>query len=152
MKKNKCQAFTKKKKPCQNYAMEGSQFCHIHNGFFKNFPPVKITALMCPYCDEPLRREAKYCKFCKNPILTCPYCGEPLRKDAEFCNFCKEALNPVIPEPDKLNYYGMLIDIRNWVAAKSRNIKYGCFWVVAYFLIALLACIIILGIVFEHFS
>ena len=152
MKKNKCQAFTKEKRPCQNYVMNGSDFCYIHKGLFKNFPPVKITALKCPYCDETIKRGAKFCKFCKNSILLCRSCDEPLRKDAKSCSFCKEDLKPAKPKPYKLNYFGMLGGIGNWIAAKSRNIKHGFFWVVVSFLMALLASIFILDIFFRHFS
>jgi len=144
MKKSKCQAYTKKKKPCQNYAMENSQFCHVHDGLFKDFPPVKSSAFMCPYCGEPIKRGAKFCKFCKNPILICPYCDEPLRKDAKTCSFCKEDLNVTIPKAYKLNYNDMLIDIRNWIAAKRINITYGCFWVAFFLLIAGFVSIIFL--------
>ena len=152
MQKNKCQAFTKKKKPCQNYAKEGSQFCHVHDGLFKDFPPVKSSAFMCPYCGEPIKRGAKFCEFCKNSILVCPYCDEPLKKDAKTCSFCKEDLNATIPKPYKLNYNGMLIDIRNLIAAKSRKIKYESLWAVAYFLLVLLVGIIILSMYFENFD
>lgn len=105
MKKNKCQAYTKKKEPCKNYAIKGSDFCYVHKGLFKDFPPVKIAALICPYCDE------------------------PLRKDAKFCSFCKEDFTPVIPKPDKPNYYRKLIDICNRIAAKDMDISYGCSFV-----------------------
>jgi hypothetical protein len=145
MKNNKCQAFTKKKKPCQNYAVKGSQFCFVHEELFKDFPPAKITALFCPYCDEPLRRGAKFCKFCKNPILICPYCVEPLRKDDKSCSFCKEDLTPAIPKPDKLNYYGKLIAIRNRIAAKNLNIGYGCYFVVIFLVLILFVFYIVLG-------
>ena len=117
MKKNKCQAFTKKNLPCQNYAMKGSDFCNFHKGLFKDTPPVKITALICPYCDE------------------------PLRKDAKFCSFCKEGLTTVKPKPDKLDYYGKLIDIRNRIAAKDMKIGYRCF----------IAAIFLLLIFFAYF-
>ena len=137
MKKSKCQAYTKKKKPCQNYAMEGSQFCHSHDRLFKDFPPVKITALMCPYCEKPLKRGANFCKFCKNPLLICQYCDGPLRKDAKFCSFCKEDLPPVIPKRDKLYYYGKLIEIRNRIASKRIDISYVIFWVVFFLLLVL---------------
>ena len=134
MKKNKCQAYTKKKVPCKNYAAAGSGFCYVHERLFKDFPPVKITALICPYCDEPLERNAKFCSSCKHYLLICPYCDEPLRHDAKFCKFCKETLTPAKPKPDKSNYYGKLIDIRNWIAAKRKDIRYGFFWVVVFLL------------------
>jgi hypothetical protein len=130
MKKNECQAYTKKKVPCENSAINGSDFCPFHKGFFQNFPPVKITALMCPYCGKALRRGYNYCKFCKNSILLCPYCDEPLIMDAKICSFCKEDLTPVIPESYKNNFFGMLVDIRNSIAERPKNISYGCFWVV----------------------
>ena len=115
--------------------MNGSNFCYIHEELFKDFPPAKITALMCPYCEKPLRRGANFCKFCKNSIFFCPYCDEPLRKDAKFCSFCKEDLTPVVSKPDKLDFYGKLIEIRNAIAAKRIDISYGCFNVVLFLLI-----------------
>jgi hypothetical protein len=139
MNKDKCQAYTKKRKPCNNYAMNGSDFCYVHKGLFKDFPPVKITSLICPYCEKSLRRGANFCKFCKNSLLMCPYCDEPLRKDAKFCSFCKNDLTPVIPKRDKLYYYGKLIEIgigiRNRIAAKRIDISYGFFLVVFFLLI-----------------
>jgi hypothetical protein len=139
MKNNKCQAFTKKKKPCQNYAIKGSQFCFVHEELFKDFPPSEITALFCPYCDEPLSRGAKFCKFCKNSLLICRYCHEPLRKDSKFCRFCKEDLTPVKPKPEKPNYYRKLINIRNRIAAKNINLSYICLIVV---ILLVLACFV----------
>ena len=149
MKKNKCQAFTKNKKPCQNYAINGSQFCYAHGELFKDFPPVKITALFCPYCDEPLVRGAKFCKFCKNSILICRYCHEPLRKDSRFCNFCKEELIPVKPKPDKPVYYRKLIDIRNRIAAKNISISYICLIVVILLVLAFFVSIAALDVYYQ---
>ena len=127
--------------PCKNYAMKGSHFCYVHKGFFKDFPPVKITALVCPYCDKPLKRGAEFCKFCKNSLLMCPYCDEPLRKDAKFCSRCKVYLTPV-----KLNYFGKFIDIRNRIAAKRRDIRYGCFWLVVFLLITLFSSFFVIDL------
>ena len=135
MKKDKCQAYTKKKIPCKRSAMEGSDFCYVHERLFKDFPPVKITALICPYCDGPLERNAKLCSLCKRFIQICPYCDEPLRQDAKFCRFCREDLTPAIPKPDKPDYFGKLIGIRNWFGTKRINISYGCFCLVIFLLI-----------------
>lgn len=134
--KNRCQAYTKKKTPCKNYAMQGSDFCRVHEGLFKGLPPVKITALICPYCDEPLEGHAKFCSLCKHDLLVCPYCDKPLRKDAKSCKFCNEDLTPAIPMPDKSNYYEKLIDIGNWIAAKCKDISHGFFWVIVFLLIS----------------
>lgn len=133
MMKHKCLAYTKKKQPCRNFATEGSHFCDFHEGLFKDCPPVKITALICPYCEKPLRKPAKACKFCKNFFLICPYCDEPLRKDANSCIFCKEVLTTVMPEPTKINYYDKLIDIRDRITAKDLNIRHK-FLIAAIFL------------------
>jgi len=151
MKKNKCQAYTKNKKPCQNYAIKDSHFCYVHKRSFKDFRPVKITALICPYCGEPLRRDAKFCKFCKNSLLKCPYCDEPLRKDAKFCSFCKEDFTPVRSKPDKLDYYGKLLNIRNRIAAKAKgiDISYGCFLIIMFFLFTFVFSIIAIDIYFQ---
>jgi hypothetical protein len=151
MKKNKCQAYTKKKIPCKNYAMGGSYFCYVHKGLFKDFPPVKITALMCPYCDEPLGRGAKFCKFCKNCLLICPYCDELLRKDAKSCSFCKEDFTPVKPKRDKLNYFSKLISIRNRIAAKVKgmDISSGFFFIVIFFILTLVVFLYIIDIYFQ---
>ena len=143
MKNNKCQAFTKKKEPCETYAMKGSQLCNFHKEHFKDFSPVKITALICPYCNEPLEREAKFCKTCRNHLLFCPYCDEPLRKDSEFCGFCKEDITPVITKPlifklVKPNVYGRLIDVIKRSAAKAMDISIDWIFVVIFLLITII--------------
>lgn len=134
---NTCRAYTKKRIPCKNNALEGSHLCSFHEGLFEDFPPVKITALMCPYCDQPLGRAAKFCKTCKNSFLICPFCDEPLRKDDKSCSFCKENLAPVIPKHDKLYYYGMLLDISNGIVERAKAIdkSYGLFMVAIFFFI-----------------
>ena len=114
----------------RNFAMSMIDFLRI-------FPPVKITALMCPYCEKPLRGGANFCKFCKNSLLICQYCDGPLRKDDKFCSFCKEDLPPVIPKRDKLHYYGKLIEIRNRIASKRIDISYVIFCVVFFLLLVL---------------
>ena len=141
MKNNKCQAYTKKRIPCKNNALEGSQLCSFHEGFFEDFPPVKITALFCPYCDEPLRRGAKFCELCKNSLLICRYCHEPLKKDSKFCSFCKEDLTPIEPKPlilksVKPNVYGRLIDDIKLSAAKAMNISIDWSFVVFFLLLS----------------
>lgn len=146
MNKNKCQAYTKKKIPCKNFAMEGSDFCPIHEGLFKDFPPVKITALICPYCDEPIERNAKFCNLCKHYFQICPYCDEPLRQDAKFCRFCKEDLAPAKPKLDKPNYYVKLFDIRKRIAAIGKDISYGCFLVAVFLLITGIVFFMVIGI------
>jgi hypothetical protein len=150
MKKNKCQAYTKKKKPCKNYALKDSHFCYLHKGLFKDFPPVKITTLMCPYCDEPLGKGVKFCKFCKNSLLICPYCDKPLRKDAKSCSFCKEDFTPVIAKRDKLNYFSKLISIHNRIAAKVKgmDISSGCLFIVIFFIFTLFIIIYAIDIFF----
>jgi len=154
MKNNKCQAFTKKKKSCQNYAMNGSQLCNFHKELFKDFPPVKITALICSYCDEPLEREAKFCKTCRNHLLLCPYCDEPLRKDSEFCSFCKEDITPVITKPlilkpFKPNVYGRLIDVIKRGAAKAMDISIDWISVAIFLLITLFCTVFIVNLYFQ---
>jgi hypothetical protein len=67
----------------------------------------------------------------------CPYCDETLNMDTKFCSFCKENLTFVLPKPDKLNFYGMLIDIHKTIAAKRKHINYGCFWVVVFIFMTL---------------
>ena len=135
MKKDKCQAFTKKKMPCKNFSIEGSDFCYVHQRLFKDFPPVKITALICPYCDAPLERNAKLCNSCKRFLQICPFCDEPLRQDAKFCRFCKEDLTPATQKPDKPNYYRQLIHLLNRIVAKRIDISYGCFWALVFLFI-----------------
>ena len=149
MKKNKCQAYTKEKKPCKNYAMKGSQFCSIHKGLFEDFPPVKITALICPYCDKPLKRGTKFCKFCKNSLNICPYCSEPLKKDDKFCSFCKEDLVPSKPKPEKPNYYAKLINIRNRFALKDMSISYGCLVIIFFLLLILFVSVYMADVYFR---
>ena len=139
MKINKCQAYTKKKIPCKNDAVNGSHFCHIHEAKFKDFPPVKITAFMCPYCEKPLRRGAKFCKFCKNAFFVCHFCDEPLRKDATSCTFCKENFPSVVSVPDSLHYFRKFFNIRNWITAKDLNLGYRCFITAVFLLLALFA-------------
>jgi hypothetical protein len=146
MQKNKCQAITKKKIPCQNLALKDSDFCHVHKDLFKNFPPVKITTFVCPYCDKPLERNAKFCSLCKNFFLICPYCDVPLRKDAEFCRFCKEAPTPASDKPDTPNYYDKLTHILNRISAKRINISYGIFWALLFLLIAGIVSLYAIGI------
>ena len=147
----KCQAYTKKNKACKNYAMEGSHFCFCHEGLFENFPPVKITALYCPYCDQPLRRGATFCKICKNFFLICPFCDEPLRKDAKSCNFCKEYFAPVIPKHNKLYYYRMLFNISSAIAKriKAIDLNYGLFMVTIFFFFIFTFTIFIIDLYFE---
>jgi hypothetical protein len=40
-----------------------------------------------------------------------------------------------VSKPDKLDFYGKLIEIRNTIAAKRIDISYGCFCVVFFLLI-----------------
>ncbi len=133
MNKNKCYAYTREKIRCENYATNDSDFCDYHKKLFKDFPPVKIFALMCPYCDKPVERNAEFCSLCKNFFLICPYCDTPLRKDDKFCRFCKEALTTAINKPDNQIYFDKLVnifndtfvDIRNRYSAKRINIGHG---------------------------
>ena len=107
----KCQSYTKEKKPCKNYALEGSHLCSFHEGLFEDFPPVEITALICPYCGVSIRRGAKLCSLCKHSFLICPYCEEPLRKNSKSCSFCKEDIRPVEAIPSKLKDHDRLIKV-----------------------------------------
>lgn len=104
MQKDRCQANTKKNKPCKNYAIQGSNFCHIHR-IYDDFAPVQITAATCPYCQEPLSKNAESCDFCKESFLICPYCDEPLKRDAKSCSFCKFDRTPIQPIHHDLNAF-----------------------------------------------
>ena len=122
--------------------MEGSRFCYAHKGFYKDFPPAKITALICPYCDEPLKRGAKFCKLCKNVLLICPYCDEPLRKDVKFCSFCKEDLIPVLPKPRISHYYGKFIHLFNHSATKRMDKSFDWFFVIIFLMFMIFTLLI----------
>lgn len=79
-------------------AIKGSRFCHVHSGQSTGFPPVKITAYVCPYCEEPIRKNAESCDGCEESFKICPYCDEPLKRDVQLCSFCKldrTAVQPV---------------------------------------------------------
>ena len=150
MNKLKCQAYTKKKEPCKNFAINGSHFCNFHERLFEGFPPVKITALMCPYCEKPIKKHAKSCKFCKNYFLICPYCDEPLRKDDESCSFCKENFNTVLPKPTKKDYLDKFKGIiRNRITTRGIDISYGCLYIIIFLFITVVVSIISISIYFE---
>jgi hypothetical protein len=136
MKKNECQAYTKKRKPCKSYAMKGSQFCYVHKGLFKDFPPVKITALICPYCKESIKRSAEFCNVCKHSFLICPYCDEPLRKDDKFCSFCKFDITPEKPIPKDYDVKLTVVDKSSAAKGMSLGIEFflailAVLWIVA---------------------
>lgn len=139
-------------KSCKNYAMKGSHFCFAHKGLFEDFPPVKITALICPYCDEPIKRGTKFCKLCKNFILICPYCDEPLRKDVKFCSFCKEDLIPATSKPRISLYYSKLIRLFNHSAAKHKVKSYDWFFAIIFLIVILFYCFTIWNLYFKTTS
>ncbi len=93
--------------------MKGSHFCYAHKGHFKDYPPVKITALICPYCEESLKMGAEFCSFCKRSLFKCLYCEEPLREIVRSCSFCKQDLTPVKPIAGKPEDYDKLIEFDN---------------------------------------
>ena len=150
---NTCQAYTKKRMPCKNNAMEDSHLCSFHEGIFKDFPPVRISALMCPYCEKPIERGAKFCKFCRNYFFICQYCDEPLKKDVKSCRFCKEDLTPAVPKHDKLYYFNWALKICNSFASKVKaiDISYVLFMAII-FLIFLFAFSFLLVDTYFHIT
>ena len=121
----KCQSYSKKNKPCKNYAMKNSYLCYAHKKYYKDFPPVKITALICPYCGESIKKWATFCSFCDHSFLICEYCDEPLRISAKTCTFCEANLTPVKPTlKDRMNNHNVT-ETNNGSAARGMGLDAG---------------------------
>lgn len=41
--------------------------------------------ISCPYCGKPIKKDAKFCKFCGKQIPRCPECGIILSRNTSFC-------------------------------------------------------------------
>ena len=131
MEKNICQAKTKKNKPCKNSAIEGSDFCHVHAKPHMDFPPIKITAYICPYCEKPIRKNAESCGVCEETFKICPYCDEPLRQDAKLCNFCQLFRPPIQPIRNDVENF---TSIQQSSSADGASLSFGILFVVPVFL------------------
>lgn len=128
MKNNRCQANTRKKEPCKNYATKGSDFCHVHTEQDTVFPPIQLTAHICPYCEASLSENTRSCDFCNESFLRCPYCAEPLRQDAKFCGFCKLDLARVVqPIPTDINTFTPVYTSR---PAEGASLTFGILFIV----------------------
>ena len=123
MTKNICQAYTKKGKPCKNYAMKVSHFCYAHKRLSEDFPPVKITTEICPYCDEPLEREAK------------------------FCAFCNEDLIPATPKSRISLYFSKFIHL--YSAGKHRVKSFDWFFAIIFLMLSMFSLFLLWSLVFE---
>lgn len=127
MKKNRCQANTRKNEPCKNYAIKGTDFCHVHTEHDIVFPPVQLTAYLCPYCEASLGENTRSCDICNESFLRCPYCDEPLRRDAKSCGFCKLDLAPVQPVHHDINTF---IPVRTSHPAEGASLTFGILFIV----------------------
>ena len=130
MKKNQCQAHTRKNKPCKNYAKDGFDFCHVHVEQDSGFPPVQITAHRCPYCEASLNKNAESCDFCEESFSICPYCNEPLRRDAQFCSFCKLDRAPVQPVQPVHADYANFAPVHSSNPAEGASLTFGILFIV----------------------
>ena len=101
-----------------------------------------MTDLSCPYCQAPLRPEAKFCSSCGKslpvnavappppPPSICPACGKPSSAGARFCTSCGKALilgvQPAPPQPIPVH---QVSSSAHPASPKRRSVGLG--WIIA---------------------